>query len=204
MGVQVRLLLIGILAVMVFPMYASAASSNVVGGQLMGATGVDVGGTLYDVAFLDGSCIGLFAGCDETSDFVFNSQADAYSASTALLEQVLLDGPYGDFDSEYGLVNGISAIAGAWPFRIATAYDLTDMGTHIRVQLALADNYPGFGSDDVTYNWTHQDADSGHEFAGNWVYAVWGTSQSVPEPSTLLLLGSGLAGLGFVRRKFKG
>ncbi len=31
----------------------------------------------------------------------------------------------------------------------------------------------------------------------------WLVSTSVPEPSTLLLLGSGLAGLGFVRRKFK-
>jgi hypothetical protein len=29
-------------------------------------------------------------------------------------------------------------------------------------------------------------------------------TQPIPEPSTLLLLGSGLAGLGYVRRRFKG
>jgi hypothetical protein len=27
------------------------------GGQLIGATNVDVGGTLYDVDFVDGSCV---------------------------------------------------------------------------------------------------------------------------------------------------
>lgn len=63
MRARVRLLFIGLLAVMVFPMYASAVTLNVrADGQLMGATGVDVGGTLYDVEFKDGSCVGLVRG----------------------------------------------------------------------------------------------------------------------------------------------
>jgi hypothetical protein len=33
--------------------------------------------------------------------------------------------------------------------------------------------------------------------------AIWGTSTSVPEPTTLLLLGVGLAGIGIYRRKFE-
>ncbi len=36
---------------------ANAATLNVVGGQLLGASNVDVGGSLYDVAFQDGTCI---------------------------------------------------------------------------------------------------------------------------------------------------
>ena len=49
-------------------------------------------GNLYDVQFLDGSCISLFNGCDDVSDFTFQTQAAAILASQALLDQVLLDG----------------------------------------------------------------------------------------------------------------
>ncbi len=45
-------------------MIGMAGSANatpiVVAGQLVGATNIDVGGTLYNVDFADGTCIGLF------------------------------------------------------------------------------------------------------------------------------------------------
>ena len=70
---------------------AGAATLNVVGGQLVGASGVDVDGTLYDVEFVDGTCVDLFNGCDESSDFMFTTEAAALMASQALLDQVLIN-----------------------------------------------------------------------------------------------------------------
>jgi hypothetical protein len=52
-------------------------------GKLSGATGVDVGGSLFDVSILDGSCTGLFLGCDATEDFVFTTLGDATVAAQA-------------------------------------------------------------------------------------------------------------------------
>jgi hypothetical protein len=46
------------------------ANANVLASQRWmstGATGIDVGGVLYDVLFMDGSCNSLFAGCNSAS-----------------------------------------------------------------------------------------------------------------------------------------
>ena len=42
----------------------AAVTWDFVGGELRGASGVDVGGTLYDVEFLNASCETVFSGCD--------------------------------------------------------------------------------------------------------------------------------------------
>jgi len=65
-------------------------------GKLTGATGVDVDGSLFDVVFLDDTCRDLFDGCDDPSDFVFQTSVEALTASIALLEQVFVDSIFGD------------------------------------------------------------------------------------------------------------
>jgi hypothetical protein len=79
---------------------------NVVDGELVGAFNVGVGGTLYDVEFVDEDCITAFGGCDEASDFTFNTADDATLASEALFAQVFIDGPEGAFDTNPALTAG--------------------------------------------------------------------------------------------------
>jgi hypothetical protein len=78
---------------------ATAATLDVSNGERLGAFGVDVGGALYDVAFADGTCIALFSVCYEPSDFTFTTLPSAHFASRALMDQVLIDGGPGSFDS---------------------------------------------------------------------------------------------------------
>ena len=87
---------------------AASAATLIVNdsGILTGATGVNVGGTLYDVTFVDGTCIALFEGCDSVNDFDFTTEADAVAASQALLDQIFLDAAQGEFDSDPGLTSG--------------------------------------------------------------------------------------------------
>lgn len=76
-------------------------------GTLIGASGVDVNGTLYNVSFQDGSCFILFNGCDDNTDFTFGGNKElGVIASQALIDQVLLDSDEGDFDSVSRLTNG--------------------------------------------------------------------------------------------------
>ncbi|MFT5442979.1 MAG: hypothetical protein ACI8W3_002023 [Myxococcota bacterium] len=86
-----------------------AATLNVVGGQLLGASGVDVDGMLYNVEFLDGTCIGLYDGCDAIKDLTFETAAAALPASQGLLDQVILDGS-GFFDSVTEYPRGCDAL----------------------------------------------------------------------------------------------
>jgi hypothetical protein len=151
---------------------ASAATPNVVGGQLMGASGVIVDGSSYNVEFLDGTCIALFSGCNEASDFTFQTEIAAVAASQALLDQVFLDIGGFFFDSAPSLTLGCNDPNGC---AALTVHDPIDAFGGMVAALngdemfIMSGVFPGVGGDpsgDLTLNVQN-------------VYAVW---SPVPEP----------------------
>jgi hypothetical protein len=149
--------------------------------ELLGATGVSVNGTLYDVTFVDGSCTTLFDGCDAPSDFTFTVQLDAESAAQALLDQVLVDlAPPDLFDTEPEFTDGCSSAlrCDIWiPFAIGAT---VDFAAAINEAVEASDNVGSFFINPLTDTGPIEDV-------------VWARFEAVPEPGTLLLVAFGAA-----------
>jgi hypothetical protein len=169
-------------------------------GHLLGATGVDVGGSLYDVTFYDGSCSGYYINCNP-ANFTFHDKASADLASAALLAQVFKDGAQGNFDTLPDLTFGCNQNCNAY-----TAY---------------ATVAPNFQNSDVktsyAYNASVESADAVGSLTfyataflqqqNNMVFAVWSpqetgtTVSAVPEPTESAMMVMGLGVLALLRRK---
>lgn len=175
------------LLICVAPTYATPVLI-VESGQLMGANNIEVNGNLYDVEFVNGSCQALYNGCDDNSDFLFTNGLDYWSAMTALNETVLIN----DFDTNPNLTNGIDLFGRTGyivlPYSVSFGFiEVIKLGNGIQEY------------DDIVHfdTWT-PDLDTNQY--GHHVYAVF-SAASVPTPATLTLVGLGLAGLGFIRRR---
>ena len=181
---------------------ASAASLTVEDGQLTGATGVDVGGVLYDGTFIDGTCIAVFDGCDAASDLNFQTEAQARLAVQALLDQAFVNGPEGAFDDDPSISS--SSVGAAFvPFLFeAGSYDpILDVTTAASVNVIQASNRdPSFPDNIFQRVRVQADRDLGGQ--ESFVYAKF-TAQvaEVPVPASLPALALGLGALGWIGRR---
>lgn len=172
-----------------------AVVHNFNNGQLLGAAGIEIENAFYDVQFVDSSCILIFNNCDQITDFFFTDVQSGFEANLALLEQVFLDLPLGQFNSSPELTNGcysesrcsvVTPIGTVTPqletFPSVVLINRADHGTDI---------YSGSGT-----SFRAADFSLRNSSADTLTYAVWangsGSGVSVPLPASLFLFCTAL------------
>ena len=169
--------------------HASASTLELSGNVITGVLGVDVGGTLYDVTFADGSAVNL-------EPFTFTTQAAADAASNALLTEVFSTG-------SADVINGCTpTYSSTATCAIATlaARRLTShsQGPGNVYASILVLKYDG-SSSSVTDNVVPSVIGS----AFRSTFADW-QAEPVPEPGSAALAATGLAAVAAAAAKRRG
>jgi len=182
--------------------FAAAAQAGaeptllVTDGILTGAKNVSVLGALYDVTFVDGSCRKEFNGCVEP--FTFQDAEGATAAARALLDQVFVNSPAGDFDDYPDRIFGCTARNECNSF-IPYAIDYSDGAAALAISIAVNGSLELQNYAYVRTGLTDDSIDFANIPLTN--FARFQLASPVPEPAVISLMMLGLGFLAVVRRR---
>lgn len=197
MGLAATLKLAGSCLLLGLSAPLAAAELIVSNGELVGASGVSISGSLYDVSFVEGSCISVFAGCDEATDFNFATANEANAAASALQFQVFDDG--GIFDTNPELTFGCEDLfvcGFVIPYELYSLGLVRQFGFRNFVGALMDDNRSGLINPEIDLTF-----ESRVTFARFQLVAPEPSTPAVPEPSTWAAMLVGFAAIGVAVRR---
>jgi hypothetical protein len=175
----------------------AAAAIQVVdpNGVLTGARGVIVGSSVYNVEFVDGTCASVYGSCT-TSSFDFTVEADARAAARSLLDQVFLDTPFGNFDSDTTKIRGCTSTAFC---TTSIVFGLINTNTNA----AMSRNYSSLDgrNDFVATGVSPATGNSSITSSSNFArFSLAPITPEVPEPATWAMMLVGFSMIGATAR----
>lgn len=177
---------------------AGAAVQIVENGILTGATGVDVGGTSYDVEFLDGTCAAVFGGCNSSGDFTFTTFESGRLAAQSLLDQVFIDGVLGQFDTNPALTRGCSAPLSC---HVLIPIEFSPLNTNVVDAQVSINVGSGFDDANATFNLYRPNFDTSPSLGQVFARFTLSSVAAVPEPNTWAMMLMGFSAMGVALRR---